>query len=179
MSQESGIGDQGSVAPRKKRTWLWIVLGVVFVMFCVAVGAIFFTVSFFRNNMEITYDMTDSRAVNAFDAVRAKFPGQEPLLQLVDGRPRLVPQSSRPGAGQPLTTLHVLAFDRDDGELAKFSLPFWLLRMKSGPIELSAYAQGWDDRGVSFQVKDIEAAGPGIVADVDREREGRMLIWVE
>jgi hypothetical protein len=51
--------------------------------------------------------------------------------------------------------------------------------MKSGPIRLSAYQQGWDDRGVSFDVKDIEKHGPGIIIDVVREREGRLLIWAE
>lgn len=178
--QGSGIGEQGPGAPRKKRPWLLIIVGVLFVMFCVAVGGIFFAVSFFRENMQVTRDVSDSAAVNEFDGVRAKFPGQQPLIQLVDNHPQLVPErASRAGTGQPLTTLHVLAFDRDSEEMVRFSLPFWLLRMKSGPIRLSAYSQGWDDRGVSFDVKDIEAAGPGIVIDVDRRSEGRMLVWVE
>ena len=40
--------------------------------------------------------------------------------------------------------------------------------MKSGPIRISAYQQGWDDRGVSFRVEDIEKHGPGIIVDVTR-----------
>jgi hypothetical protein len=177
--QGSGIRDQGSGTPRKKRKWILIVIGVLFVMFCVAVGGIIFAVSFFRDNMQVTRDVSDTGAVDAFGAARAKFPGQQPVIQLVDGQPRVVAQTGRPTAGQPVTTLHVLAFDRDSEEMVKFTLPFWLLRMKSGPIRLSAYSQGWDDRGVSFDVKDIEGSGPGIVVDVDRESEGRLLIWVE
>ena len=51
--------------------------------------------------------------------------------------------------------------------------------MKSGPISFSAYASGWDDRGVSFRVEDIEQRGPGIVVDVTERNEGRVLIWAE
>ncbi len=60
-----------------------------------------------------------------------------------------------------------------------FSLPFWLLRMKSGPIRISAYQQGWDDRGVSFRVEDIEKHGPGIIVDVTEPNQGRVLIWAQ
>lgn len=176
--QGSGIGDQGP--GQKKRSWIPIVIGVLVLLFFVAIGGIFFAVSFFRENMQVTENVSAATASNEFDAVRAKFPGQQPLIQLVGDRPQVVPQNaSRPTAGQPVSTLYVLAFDRNDEDMVKFSLPMWLLRMKSGPIRLSAYSQGWDDRGVSFDVKDIEAAGPGIVMDVNREREGRMLIWVE
>ncbi|HWI20231.1 MAG TPA: hypothetical protein VNT81_20900 [Vicinamibacterales bacterium] len=179
--QGSAIGDQGHgpATPRKKRTWILVVIGILFVMFCIAVGAIIFTVSYFRDNVQVTRDVSDSGAVDAFAAARAKFPGQQPVVQLIDGHPQVVPQTSRPNAGKPVTSLHVLAFDRNSGEMVRFTLPFWLLRMKSGPIRLSAYSQGWDDRGVSFDIKELEAAGPGIVVDIDREREGRMLIWAE
>ena len=167
-------------APKKKRTWLWILAGVFVLFVFVAIGGLFFAISFFRDNMQVTSGVSENSAVSEFDAVRAKFPGQEPLIQLVDGHPQLVPErASRAGNGRPLSTLHVLAFDRGDDEMVRFTLPFWLLRMKSGPIRLSAYQQGWDDRGVSFRVEDIEKAGPGVVVDVNRDREGRLLVWVE
>jgi hypothetical protein len=87
--------------------------------------------------------------------------------------------ANRPPAQTSLSTLHVLAFDRDKGETVTFSLPFWVLRMKSGPIRISAYQQGWDDRGVSLRVEDIEKHGPGIIIDATERNEGRVLIWAE
>ena len=60
-----------------------------------------------------------------------------------------------------------------------FTLPFWVLRLKSGPIRISAYQQGWDDRGVSFRIEDIERHGPGIIVDASEPGEGRVLIWAE
>ena len=166
-------------APKKKRTWLWIVLGVFVFLGVVAAGGIIVAVSFFRENLNVSRNVSDNSAASEFDAVYARFPGQQPLIQLVDGRPQLVSERATPAGSKQLTTLHVLAFDRDDEEMATFSLPFWLLRMKSGPIRLSAYEQGWDDRGVSFSVEDIEKHGPGIIVDVKERREGRMMIWAE
>ncbi|MEY4095101.1 MAG: hypothetical protein RLZZ53_2300 [Acidobacteriota bacterium] len=166
-------------APKKKRTWLWV-LGGVFVLFVfVAIGGLFFAISFFRDNMQVTRDVTESKAVSEFDAVYSKYPGQTPLIQLVNDRPQLVADRAGKGSGSQVTTLHVLAFDSNSEEMVRFSLPFWLLRMKSGPIRLSAYQQGWDDRGVSFDIADIEKAGPGIVIDAKERREGRLLVWTE
>ena len=171
----------------KKRKWVAIVLGVLFVFGVLAVGCVIATVTFFRQNMQITQNISEASAKSEFDAVYAKFPGQQPLIQMRDGRPELVPErATQSGNGKPLTTLHVIAFNPDEEDLAKFTLPFWLLRMKSGPIRISAYSQGWDDRGVSFRIQDLEDHGPGIVVDVNRfevgpgrQREGRLLIWVE
>ena len=165
--------------PKKKRTWIWIVAGV-FVLLCfVAVGGIFVAVSFFRQNLNVTQTAEDA-AMKQFDEIRNRFPGQQPLIQLVDGRPQLVADAGgRPASTTMLTTLHVMAFDIDEGKLFTLSLPFWLLRMKSGPIELSAYQQGWDDRGMSFSVEDIEKHGPGIIVDATERGEGRVIIWAE
>ena len=166
--------------PKRKLTWLWIILGILFALFVVAATAVFMTVSYFRQNVQIARDISDTDATREFDAVLAKFPGQQPLIRLVDGRPQFVADRANPAAGaKPLTTMHVLAFDEDEGGLARVSLPFWLLRMKSGPIELSQYSRGWDDRGVSFQIEDLEKAGPGIVMDVTRPGDGRVVVWVE
>lgn len=63
--------------------------------------------------------------------------------------------------------------------MVQFSLPFWLLRMRSDPVRLSAYQQGWDDRGLSFRIEDIEKHGPGIIVDVKEHIGGRLLIWAE
>ena len=129
----------------------------------------------------IRIETTDEQAaMQQLDDVRKKFPGQQPLIQMVDGRPQLATErTTQTPAQTTLSTLHVVAFDTDEGHLVNMSIPFWLLRMKSGPIRISAYSQGWDDRGVSFRVEDIEKHGPGIIADVTRPGEGRVILWAE
>jgi hypothetical protein len=166
-------------APKKKYTWVWVVLGVFVLLGMLFIGGIVGTVVYFRDRIDITENVSASSAGTEFDAVYAKFPGQQPLIQLVDGHPQLVAERATQSAeNRSLSTLYVLAFDDDDGAIARISIPWWLLRLKSGPIRLSAYQQGWDDRGVSFRVEDIEKHGPGIIVDVKRN-EGRMLMWAE
>ena len=168
--------------PAKKRTWLWVLLGVFFVLVVIAIGGIIFSVSFLRQNMSVA-SMSATSADEQFNAVRAKFAGQQPLIQIVDGRPQYDPNRAGPSSppATPLKTMHVMAWDEDEEQLVTFSLPMWLLRLKSGPIQLSAYSQGWDDRGVSFRIEDLERHGPGLLMDLDDEerRQGRVIIWVE
>ena len=165
--------------PRKKRTWIWIVLGVFLFLVVVAIGGIIFSVSFLRQSMSVT-GMSATAADSEFDSVRARFAGQQPLIQLVDGRPQYdADRAAASTSTTPLKTMHVMAWDDEEGQLVTFALPFWLLRLKSGPIQLSAYSQGWDDRGVSFRVEDLERHGPGLLMDVKEPDEGRVLIWVE
>jgi hypothetical protein len=166
-------------APKKKKTWLWILLGV-FVFFCLVIGGgVIVAVSMFRNNMQVS-DTSEAEAMRQFDEVRARFPGQHPLIQLVEGKPQYdAERVSQNVSSAALSRVHILAYDRDEGKVVTFSLPFWLLRMKSGPIRISAYQQGWDDRGVSFRVEDIEKHGPGIIVDATERKEGRVLVWAE
>jgi hypothetical protein len=165
--------------PRKKRRWIPILIGVVLLFGVIAIGAVVFTALWFRENMTITRSSEDA-ATQQFDEVRRRFAGQEPLIQMVDGRPQITRElASLAVPRAPLSSIHVIAYDRDEGNTVTFSLPFWLLRMKSGPIRISAYQQGWDDRGVAFRVEEIERHGPGIVVDVSEPGEGRVLIWAE
>jgi hypothetical protein len=164
--------------PKPKRRWVPIVLGVLFMFTVLTVGCVVLTVSWFRQNMSVSETTTEA-AERQMDAVRERFSGQQPLIQLIDGKPQYVDRAGQASASTRLTSLHVMAFDDAEGNLVQFSLPFWILRLKSGPIRISAYQQGWDDRGVSFRVEDIEKHGPGIIVDVTEPNEGRVVMWAE
>jgi hypothetical protein len=170
----------GEAPHKKRRTWIWIVLGVFVLLVFVAIGGVFVAVSFFRQNFSVSENMSQSSADAQFEAIRAKFAGQQPLIEMRDGKPQyVVERASESGNGKLLSTMHIVAFDQDEGKVVNFSLPFWILRMKSGPIRISAYQQGWDDHGVSFRIEDIEKHGPGIIVDHKERDEGRVLIWAE
>ena len=125
--QGSGIGDQGSGIRPKKRSWIPIVIGIFLLIAVVAVGAIVLTAMWFRESMTITRSSEDS-ATQQFEDVRRRFPGQEPLIQLVDGRPQFAAdRASEAVPAVPLTSIHVIAYDRDEGNTVTFSLPFWLI----------------------------------------------------
>ena len=172
------MSDAYEEPPKKKRTWLWVILGVLAFFIVTGLGMAAVTVYWLGNHMEIV-ETPAPDAVKSFDEVRAKFPGQRPLLEFKDGEPQGL-NTDRPAAAEgKLTTLHVIAFDDNEGRLVRVDVPFWLLRLKSGPIAFSSYASGFDDRRVKLSVEDIERRGPGIVLDLDRPNEGRVLIWAE
>ena len=97
-----------------------------------------------------------------------------------DGEPAFVAgRKDEPRSTAEIARLHLMAWDDDDQQLVTFSLPFWLLRMKSGPIGFSSYDSGFER--VSLSAEDIERHGPGLILDSsenDRGR-GRVLIWAE
>ena len=170
--------DLDGAPPKPKRTWIWIVAGVFAFLFVAGLGGAVFTAYWLSNRLEIVATQAPD-AAKSFDEVRAKFPGQQPLLEFQDGGPRAVTNQPATASAVKLTTLHILAFAADESRLVRVDVPFWLLRMKSGPIAFSSYASGFDDERVRLRVEDIERRGPGIVLDVNERPEGRVLIWAE
>lgn len=173
--------DMGDTPPRRRRTWIWVVVGIFAFLFVAAIASSVFVAYWLGNHMEIVE--TPARdATSRFDAVRARFPGQQPLLEFRDGETLTNPGRSNPASIVKLTTLHILAFDESEGSegrMVSVAVPFWLLRLKSGPIAFSSYASGFDDRRVKLSVEDIERRGPGIVLDITEPNEGRVLIWAQ
>lgn len=159
----------------KARRWAPILFGVaVFVVF-VILGAAIFGISWVRDHLDIT-PSSAAAAESAFYEVRQRYRDKAPLLELSEAGAR----TNRPPEDAPrttLNTLHVLAFDADEGRLARFDLPFWFLRLKEGPIRFGTYASGLDGLRISLTAADLERYGPGIVVDVGRGDE-RALLWV-
>ncbi|MGE3274844.1 MAG: hypothetical protein AB7O67_07015 [Vicinamibacterales bacterium] len=159
--------------PAARRKWLPIVAGVAVLFVFLAIGGIIFVTVWVRENLELD-PTTRNQADAAFAAARAEFPGQEPLLRL-DGK---TVHYTRDEVADPpdIDQVHVLAWDPDEEQLARLSLPFWFLRLKSGPIAFSGYASGLDDQ-VSIRPEDIQKHGPGIVLDEVFPHGERVLIW--
>jgi hypothetical protein len=141
-------------------------------------GCVTFTVLWFRQNMNVT-EVSDANAETEFEAVRAKFAGQQPLIQMRDDRPQLDEARLKNNSTTPLKTMHIMAWDSDEGQIVRFSLPFWLLRLSPGPVRLGNYADGWDDSRIRFTIEDLERSGPGLILDATERNEGRVLVWVE
>ena len=169
----------GEQPPKKKLRWPWILLGIFLFFSVVTVGGCVFAFTLLRQSVSVS-GMSANNADAEFEKVRGQFAGQQPLIQMVDGRPQFIGGrgEDRKASNTPLKTMHIIAWDDDEGQLVRVAVPFWLLRLKSGPIRLSSYANGWDDR-MSFRIEDLEKQGPGLLMDVSEGREGRVIIWVE
>jgi hypothetical protein len=161
-----------------KRKWVPIAIGVAILLLFVGIGAVVVSVSYARDHVHVS-QAGETEAQAAFDEVYAKYPGPA-LITLRDGAPVSTPNETSTRGQTELTTLHVLAWDRQ-GQLMRAEIPFWLLRLKSGPIGFSSYASGMSDDRVRLTVADIERRGPGIVIDAPAagDRKGRLLIWAD
>lgn len=158
------------------RRWAPIVFGIaVFVVF-VVFGLALFGFTWVRDHLTIE-STSAATAESAFDEVRRRYAAKVPLLEM-EGSVVLRRNPPAPDAPRTtLTTLHVLAWDGREGTLARFEVPFWLLRLKETPIRFGTYAIGLDELQISMTVADLERYGPGVVLDVDRDGE-RAMLWV-
>lgn len=168
------------VPSRPRRRWVPVVAGVGILLAFLAIGAVIAIVTVVRETLEVQ-TVGETEAVAEFEKIKSRFPGRAPLLQIThEGRPRYTGEHQRvPQHAGPIETLHLLAWDPDERKLAAFSLPFWLLRLKPGPIRLSAYASGLDDDSVDLRPEEVEQYGPGILLDHTTPSGERVLFWAQ
>lgn len=82
--------------------------------------------------------------------------------------------------GGTVHELNMLAYDPDEAELTRVSLPMWLCRKMKGDLDLG----GSDERlarslGQHLRIQDIERAGPGVLVEVEEEDGEQVLVWLE
>ena len=75
-----------------------------------------------------------------------------------------------------LESLHIAAWDSEDAGLFRMTLPFWLLRLKSGAITL-----GEDIHALRLDltVEQLERFGPALLVDHEAPNGDRVLVWTE
>jgi hypothetical protein len=129
-----------------------------------------------------SFDVGKADAATAgqqFDRIRGRFAGVRPVLEIRDEEPVVTRRPPAQGNRTRLTTLHILAWDADDDDFARIDLPFWLLRLKSGPIEIAANHRRIRDTELGITVEDLERYGPTLVLDHQGEDGERVLVWTE
>ena len=160
--------------------WAQVLIGVAIVAVFLGIGAIIAVTAWFSQNLVVN-SSNAQQTDDEFEKVRQRFKGQPPLLEMQDGVARYVATRPEAASSEPrqLTTLHILAWDADDEKLASVNVPWWVLRLKSGPIRFSSYASGFDDGGVKLTPQDIEKHGPGIILDTTGRHGERVILWAE
>lgn len=161
----------------KLKTWVWVALGLaaVGILFVIAVaGAGFY---YFTQHIDRS-TASAATAQQEFDVVRARFKGQRPLIELDSRGNFLRSNTDRPspdGTKRP-ESLHVMAFDPDDGGLVKLTVPFWLIRMKmNDSIQLGGNNMTLEE--LKLTVADLDRLGPSLVLDQANEGGDRVLVW--
>jgi hypothetical protein len=162
----------------KLRTWIWVVIGVVAVCILLVIAMAGAGIYFVSQNFE-TRTATAASAATEFDAIRARFAGQRPLIELDERGKFLKANTDRepaPGARRP-ETLYVMAFDPDDGGLVQVKVPFWLLRMKMQNAKIDLGGSRMDLEDLKLRVEDLDRLGPALVLDQRNAGGDRVLVW--
>ena len=154
---------------------LAIIAGVLILLAIVVLGSVLwlFTSSFNRENVDA------ARAAQRFEEIRKRFEGVTPVLDIRNEDPVVVRRPGADSARTRLTTMHVVAWDADDDEFVQIDVPFWLLRLKSGPIEIVSDHSSVSGNDLGITVEDLERYGPTLVLDHGTRRHGHVLIWTE
>jgi hypothetical protein len=157
--------------------WAQVLIGVAIVGVFLAIGGIIAVTAYFSQNVVVN-SSNAREADDEFDKIRQRFKGQLPLVELKEGMAVRSNPRTNAGGGQ-LSTLHILAWDSDEEKLAAVNVPWWVIRLKSGPIRFSTYTTGLDDDGVRLTPDEIERGGPGIILEATGRRGERVLLWAE
>ena len=164
----------------KKRTWLWIILGIVgtiFLFFVVMIGGAFYM---FRTHVR-NENLEAATAERRFEEQRARFKGQQPLVEFVgdtSGDDDATVHRPPPTAPRvKINTMRVLIYDINNNHLIHVDIPGWVIRMMpegrfggfDGDQELARHR---------IKIEDIERHGLGLVLD-GHNPNTRILIWSE
>ena len=163
-----------------KRTWLWVILGVVgtlFLLFVLVVGS---AVYMFRTHVH-NERLDSTVAEQQFEAQRARFKGQQPLVEFEgDDRNQDDARVHRPAPGAPrvkINTMRVLIYDINQSHLIHVDIPGWFLRMM--PESRFGGFQGDEQfQRHRLTMEDIERHGFGLVVD-GHNPNTKILIWSE
>jgi len=158
-----------------------IVAGIAAMMVGMAIiaGAAFF----FRHRSS---EQASAQTAEAeFQALRARFSGQRPLIDMSERRPAA--DVSQPRAGAPLHSFHTVIFDTRGGQrIVRITVPYqfgrWFARGGGfrwlGELTFLDDTE-FDPEPIQLLVDQIERHGPGLIADYRHASGGQFIAWVE
>jgi type II secretory pathway pseudopilin PulG len=167
---------------RSRKTWVSVLIAAVIIIGMLAAAAVGGTAFFFYRHVHTQVTPTEN-AAQQFAEARARFAGQQPLIEIQKDDRALLHREVIPASASPakLAVLRVLAYDTRGSKLVNVSIPFWLIRM--APSRRFSF---FDDNGIDFDsdrvhltLEDLERRGPGLILDQTDRRGSQVLVWTE
>ena len=152
---------------------LMIVVGVLILLAVLGLGS---AVWLFTQTVSLG-SADAASASRQFDEIRERFAGITPVLAVRGRRAVMTRKPPAQGTGDRLKTMRIIAWDADDDGFARIDLPFWLLRLKSGPIEIMS-SGAMRETDLELTVEDLERYGPTLLLDHE-DRGSRVVVWTE
>ena len=162
----------------KIKTWVWVVVAIAVtgILSLVAMAGVGF---YFVSRYVETTEASPASAAKQFDAVKAGFAGQKPLVELDSHGEFVKANTDRPvpvNAAIP-EQLHLIAFDPAKRRIVQFKLPLWVLKMKSGDTTIDLNGNRLDLEDLRLRVEDLEKFGPSLIVDHQSPDGKRVLVW--
>jgi len=167
----------------RKQTWIWIAVAVAVAAFLGFIAIVAAGVFFVARQVE-TEPASAAIADRTFAEARARFEGQAPIIQIEDRDGMIRTRIDRPPpevpAGPMPGTMHVMAYDPDEGRIVRLSLPFWLLRLgNKGSLRFSSDRTQLSFEHLNLTVDDLARYGPALLVDQKMPQGERVLIWTQ
>ncbi len=160
------------------RRWLWIIAG--FAALCVLGLVLVAGAGVYFVSHHIALQKTSSAAaLRSLDSARARF--SSPPLVEIDALERT--RESRPTTALPTSPvrpveLRVLAWNPDEGRLARIALPLWVVRVGHHKIDFLR-DESLDFEQLNLDVDELERIGPALILDYRTPLGARILIWTQ
>jgi hypothetical protein len=162
----------------ERKTWVWVVLGIMGVFLLLVVAGIGGMVYFVRSHAHAETTPRDT-ALAEIEKVRARFAGQTPLIELKLGDEPVIHRVTT-GERHEIQTLHVIGYDRQNSKLSRVDVPGWVVRFVSAGGRFRLANLGFEDETDSkLTLEDLERHGPGIIFDLKRREEAMAVVWIE
>lgn len=166
---------------KTKKTLISVAIAIVIVCVILGVTAIGLGFYVFRQHINTQF-VSRQAAESEIEQTRRRFAGQQPLIELPDGRGEPIIHQ-RNASQTELHSIRVLAFDPRAEKLVRVSVPFWLLKMAPNHdfnLRGSTGDLDFDSDRIKLTVEDLERAGPGLLIDTRDRRNGALVIvWTE
>jgi uncharacterized membrane protein len=166
--------------------WAWVVIAIivlcVFGIIAMAGAGIYFV----TKQVQVR-TASPASADTLFQENRERFKDAKPLIELdPDGdvvamrlRDAKDDAARHSGPSPTLEALHVMAWDANDEKVVEIAIPFWLLRLKKGPIEVFSETAGLRNADLRLTVDDLESLGPSLLIDQRGRHGDRVLVWTQ
>jgi hypothetical protein len=150
-----------------------VLMGVFGMLAFVAIVGLSLGAWFFASVFEST-SASMPAATAAFDAVRTRFAGVEPVFDIVNDEELVVRRPAPDRVAAPPERVQIRYWDPDDQGLSSVTLPVWLLRLKAGPVTVATHLGH-----AGLTVEQLERYGRTLLVDHVGPGGDRLLIWTE
>ena len=159
---------------KKRSTLVLVIVGIAVCGGMLFAGGL---VWFFTSALERS-PANEATAEARFQELRDRFSGVTPIFVMGPNGPVLNRKPPPTRATGQLRTMHLLGWDCNDEELVRVTIPFWMIRMKPGDINVSS-SEGNRRVRLSLSADDLEGYGPTLLLDHTDEEGYRLVLWTE